>query len=139
MSKEEKTDSTIPGRNKVREEDTWDLSKLYADDSAWEKGFEEFQSLIPEIGTYKGTLGESPEKLREFLDFMNRIGILEERLGYYAHLRMSEDGGNNDHQAKMARFIADIEPGGSPLQFLQDRTPGNTGKNDEQFPEKPRS
>jgi len=101
MSAEEK----IPERSELAVEDTWDLSKLFINDTAWEKGLAEFEAMIPKIESYKGTLGESAGQLRAFLDFMNEAGILEERLGYYAQLRYSENGGDSSHQAKIARYM----------------------------------
>ena len=101
MSKETK----IPERSELAPEDTWDLSKLFQDDAAWEEGLAEFEAMIPKIESYKGTLGQSAEQLRSFLDFMNEMGILEERLGYYAQLRYSENGGDSSHQAKVARYM----------------------------------
>ena len=95
----------IPERKDVPAENTWDLSKLFPGDDEWEEGLKEFKSMIPKIESFKGTLGESPERLRSCLDFMNDLGILEERLGYYAQLRMSENGGDGSHQAKMAKFV----------------------------------
>ena len=101
MSAEEK----IPERSELAVEDIWDLSKLFINDTAWEKGLAEFEAMIPKIESYKGTLGESAGQLRAFLDFMNEAGILEERLGYYAQLRYSENGGDSSHQAKIARYM----------------------------------
>jgi oligoendopeptidase F len=96
---------TIPERSEVPAEHTWDLSKLFQGDDEWEEGLQEFKSMISRIESFKGTLGESPERLKGCLDFMNGLGILEERLGYYAQLRMSENGGDSSHQAKMAKFV----------------------------------
>ena len=95
----------IPERRELAPEDTWDLSKLFQDDTAWKKGLAEFEAMIPKIESYKGTLGQGAEQLRSFLDFMNEVGILEERLGYYAQLRYSENGGDSSHQAKVARYM----------------------------------
>ncbi len=99
-----KTD-TIPERHDVTIGDTWDLSKLFADDDAWEQGLKQFDSMLPNIESFKGTLGKSASALKTCLDFMNELGILEERLGYYAHLKTCEDGRNSSHQEKQARYM----------------------------------
>jgi len=85
--------------------DCWDLSKLFKDEDEWEAALKEFDSMIAKIEGFKGTLGLSPIKLKECLEFNNKIGILDERLGYYAQLRMSEDGGDSSSQGRLSRYM----------------------------------
>ena len=85
--------------------DCWDLSKLFKDEDEWEVALKEFDGMIAKIEDFKGTLGHSPEKLKECMEFNNKIGILDERLGYYAQLRMSEDGGDSSSQGRLARYM----------------------------------
>ena len=97
--------ATIPTRTEVKPDDAWDLSKLYANDEAWEKGYEEFAEKAGSIESFKGTLGRSADALADCLDFMMELGQLEERLGYYAMLRYSEDAGDSANQARQAKFM----------------------------------
>jgi len=97
---------TIPQRKDVTSGDKWDLSKLYTDDSGWETDLAAYEGMIPRIAAFKGTLGESPEKLKACLDFMRDLGIIEEKLGTYAHLRLNEDEGGSTGQARFSRFMA---------------------------------
>ena len=60
---------------------------------------------MPKIEGFKGTLDHSPEKLKECLEFNNKIGVLDERLSYYAQLRMSENGGDSTSQGRLARYM----------------------------------
>jgi oligoendopeptidase F len=96
---------TIPTREEIDPRDTWDLSHLFYDDEAWEEGLRQFKEKMQEIPRFKGQLGESEQHLRECLDFMMELGKLEERLGSYAHLRLSEDGGDSSNQDRIARYI----------------------------------
>ena len=34
------------------------------------------------------------------------VELLEERIGYYAHLKHSEDAGNSDNQKRMGEYMA---------------------------------
>jgi oligoendopeptidase F len=95
---------TIPERKDVPKEYRWDLSKLYPGDAEWEEGLREYKDLAAGIGSFQGTLGAGADKLKACLDFMMRLGMLEERLGYYAHLRQSEDGGDGAAQDMYARY-----------------------------------
>jgi oligoendopeptidase F len=95
----------IPERKDVPPAHRWDLSKLFPTDSDWEAGLKTFGEMAENIDSYRGTLGESASRLKSCLDFMNRLGLLEERLGYYAHLRLSEDGGDSAGQDRYARYL----------------------------------
>ena len=97
--------STIPERDQIPAADRWDLSKLYPAEDAWEEGLRQYEEMIPRVGAFKGTLGDSAAKLRECLEFLNELEMLDERVGYYAHLRTSEDAGSSDNQGRFARYL----------------------------------
>lgn len=97
--------ASVPQRKEVRPEDTWNLSKLFASDEGFNAGFDKFASMARKVESFKGTLGESAESLAKCLDFMMELGRLEERLGYYAMLRLSEDAGDSTNQERYARFM----------------------------------
>ncbi len=96
---------TIPSRQEVSAGDTWNLTSLFADDAAWEQSFSEFKDRIPEIGRFQGTLATSVDHLFACLEFMTRIETTAEKLGVYAHLRLSEDAGDSKNQERFARYV----------------------------------
>ena len=96
----------IPERKEVRPSDRWDLSKLYESDENWEKGLKDFESRIEKIAGFKGTLGNSAEALKNCLEFMRDLEMLEEKVGYYAHLRLNEDEGDGQNQQRFARYLS---------------------------------
>jgi oligoendopeptidase F len=83
----------IPLRNEIAVSDTWDLSKLFANDEEWHKALAEFEKTAERIPSFQGTLGSSALSLAGYLDFSRDLNILGERLSYYAELRQSEDEG----------------------------------------------
>ena len=97
---------TILERKDVPDKFKWNLDKLFPDESEWEKGIEQFGSLIEGIEKFKGTLGKSAGHLRNCFEFMNELELLGERLGYYAQLRYSEDAGDGTNQERFARFMS---------------------------------
>jgi oligoendopeptidase F len=99
------TAAHIPARSEVSRENTWDLSKLYPGDEAWSEGLGAYEKMAEGIGAYRGTLGKSAESLADYLDFARDFGLLEERLGYYADLRQTEDEGDNAGRTMMGRFM----------------------------------
>ena len=109
----------LPERSEVSEGDTWDLSKLFADDAGWEEAYTQFESLIPKFEKFKGRLAESPATLRELLDFDSEVDRLGERLGNYAFLRTTEDQANGDYQRMMGRFQNVATRAGEAASFIR--------------------
>jgi len=85
----------IPARQEIPLADTWDLSKLFLSDAAWNDGLAAYDKMAERIPSFKGTLGKSAESLADYLDFIRDFGILGERLYYYADLRQTEDEGSS--------------------------------------------
>ncbi len=95
----------IPERKEIKESDKWKVDRLFKTEEEWEKSLEEFNKLIGEAAKYKNTLALSADNLAECLTYLNRLGIIEERLGDYAHLKYSEDSSDNKNQERMARYM----------------------------------
>lgn len=96
----------VPERYEVAPEDCWDLSSLYPDEKAWETDFEILSGEAQGIARFEGTLAESAARLKECLDFMTELEKREERLGYYAHLRVNENEGDSSAQERFGRYMA---------------------------------
>ncbi len=110
---------TLRARKDVPSSDCWDLGSLFVSEEAWEEALKEFEALIPEIGNYKGTLGKSAARLRECLDFFNRLEMLEERLGYYAMLRKEEDVTDSTGTGRFSRYMAVAVKSSSKRSYLE--------------------
>jgi oligoendopeptidase F len=90
----ENTAGSVPLRAEVKPENTWDLSRLFKNDEAWNEGLAAYEKKAEKISGFRGTLGKSAESLADYLDFSRDFGILEERLSYYSELRQTEDEGS---------------------------------------------
>lgn len=99
------TTTAIPERNQIPTADRWDLAKLFPAEDGWEQGLRQYEEMVPRIAAFKGTLGESAGNLRSCLQFLNELEMLDERVGYYAMLRTSEDAGDSDNQGRFARYL----------------------------------
>jgi oligoendopeptidase F len=97
-------EKNIPLRSQIAAEDTWDLSKLFADDPAFYQGLESYEKAIDRFESYRGTLGGSAASLTDYLDFFRDQSILGERLEYYATLRQSEDEGDSGARTMVGRL-----------------------------------
>jgi oligoendopeptidase F len=101
---EDMTQESIPARGISLKENTWDLSKLFPNDEAWNEGLLAYEKEAGKIPCFRGTLKNSAENLAAWLDYMRDLGILEERLAYYADLRESEDEGDNAARTMTGKF-----------------------------------
>lgn len=95
----------LPSRGAVRESDTWDLSKLYASDDAWERDFNRWEKRVAGYARFQGSLSGGAEALAACLKFDRDFDRLGERLGTYAFLRTAEDATRDDYQRMYGRYI----------------------------------
>ena len=91
----EATASTLKNREDVPESDTWNLSLIFPDDTAWETEFAKLSSRYAAVSDYRGTLGTSAANLARALEFETTLDRSIERLSQYAGLRLSEDSSNS--------------------------------------------
>ena len=110
---------SLPKRSDVEKCDTWDLESLFATDADWEKALILWEKRIPLFRDYVGTLAESPEQLAKCLAFDLEIDREADRLGTYAHLRMSEDTAATPAQRMTGRFQHAATTAGELASFLQ--------------------
>jgi oligoendopeptidase F len=108
----------IPARKDVKLSDRWNLSSLYADPEAWEADLSELKDRIPRIAAFKGTLGQSKERLLAALSFYRDYGLLEERLAYYSELRQTEDEGDSESRGRSGRYIMAATEGQGAWSWL---------------------
>jgi oligoendopeptidase F len=94
---------TLPKRNEIPPELTWDLSLVYADDAAWEADFKRVEELIEPFKQMPGTLASAGGSLLQGLVARDEILTLFTQLRSYAHLRRSENNGDSTAQARADR------------------------------------
>jgi oligoendopeptidase F len=99
------TGNLIANRSDLDQNDTWDLSKLFAQDQDWEQALKNYEKQGEAAALFKGTLSASAERLADYLDFAKALDILEERLNYYSDLRQTEDEGDAKGRAMTGRFM----------------------------------
>ncbi len=110
--------SSIPPRSKVKIADTWDLSKAFKDDAAWEKGYKKLEKMIDGFEQFRGTLGKSAKNIRACFDYDQKFDVLAENLGVYAYLKSAEDVANSTYQGMVARFTYLATQAGEAASFI---------------------
>jgi oligoendopeptidase F len=109
----------LPTRAQVKASDTWDLSSLFASDQEWERAFDQWQKDIAGYEKFRGKLGESAKKLAELMKFDSDFDHAAERLGTYAHLKVTEDAANSDYQGMVGRFRNAASRAGQAGSFIR--------------------
>ena len=96
----------IPERAEVPLKCKWNLTSLFRDDSEWEKNLITLSTMLPKAEeAKKAVLDESTAAFLKVLKTFERYLMLEERLAYYAQLRVTEDEGASAAKAMFARFM----------------------------------
>ncbi len=93
------TAQELPSRSDVKTEDTWDITSLYADDTAWEADFARVTELLPGLQTLQGALHQGPAALLTVFEQQEAVSKLAEQVLVYASLRADEDTANAHYQA----------------------------------------
>ena len=109
----------LPSRGEVPVSDTWDLSRLYTGDEAWERAFVAWTEQIVGYAAFQGKLSESPEMLVECIRFNLDIERTADRLGHYAMLKTAEDQANSVYQRMMGRFTQAASEAGQAASFIR--------------------
>lgn len=84
-------------------ENTWCLEDMFESDDFWEEEFGRLQRMIFQYEDFEGTLGESADRLLEYLKFNDETNLLMERLYVYANMRYHQDMANSMYQEFAAR------------------------------------
>lgn len=112
------TANAIPTRDQVPVEETWDLSKLYADQESWESDFASLRVLADTIADRRGSLGESVETLASVFDSQAALDERTERIYIYAMLSRDENTADTGAIARYERIASLATELGEQLAFI---------------------
>lgn len=90
-------------RSEQRIEDTWCMEDMFESDDFWEEEFARLQRMISQYQDFEGTLGESAERLLEYLKFNDEVNLLMERIYVYANQKYHQDMADGKYQDFSAR------------------------------------
>src|SRR5689334_13515913 len=100
--------STTRSRNRadLADADKWDLSDIYRDWAAWDADRAGLEALIDEYAAFKGTLGQSSDRLRAAFQLSDRLGQLAYKVYFFPALRYDEDQRDNQINARKQQVQA---------------------------------
>ncbi len=86
--------STVPAREDVAIESTWDHESVFPSFDAWREAYQAAAATVKDIEHYKGTLSDSPARLAEWFEFASSIGRRVWKVYMYPALWQACDGNN---------------------------------------------
>ena len=90
--------NSIPKRDQVPEEFTWNLKDMYESDEAWLRENEALKELPGRIAAFRGTLGQSAENLLRYLRMEDEVSVRLGTLMGYASCKGDQDTANGFYQ-----------------------------------------
>lgn len=96
----------IPVRSEADPKYTWALEDVYSNNDVWKADLEKARALPAQLAAYKGHLGDSAQKLLEFLQLGDDISVLFDALYGYAQRRSDEDTANSLYQGMTSQAMS---------------------------------
>ena len=82
-------------RDQIEDRFKWNLSHIFPDWDAWQRGYDELDKKITQFAALQGTLKQGPEQLLRALTLADELGQLEYKVWYFPSLKYDEDQRNN--------------------------------------------
>lgn len=104
-------------RMSIPDEYKWDLSKIFANDEAWENSFAAVKINMDKISSYQKTLKE-PKRLLECLREKDRLNMDFEKLYVYANMKSHEDIRIAKYQEMCSRIALTAADFSAKMSFI---------------------
>jgi oligoendopeptidase F len=110
---QERDRARVPDRYK------WNLADLYPSDDAWRAAKDNVLREVPKLAVFRGTLGQSPDRLAEALDEANRVAKEFQRVAVYASLISDQDTRVSRYQGMQQEMQQAGAKFGETLSFIE--------------------
>jgi len=105
--------TTLPSRNEVPIEQTWDLASVFSTPADWESACSRLTAMLPDLSVYQGHLGENPITLQQFIQSYQEAATLMGKIAVYGYNGYAVNTLDQDAEARfglvsslMAKFGA---------------------------------
>src|SRR6185312_16976181 len=96
-------DATLPHRDAIPSEQTWDLTSVYPSESAWEAAAREALAVVPTPTQWQRQLATAPAVLLEALRARDHWITVGWRLRQYANMQVKADATDADANERLQR------------------------------------
>ena len=101
-------ENKIRQRSEIPEEDKWAVEDIYPSDEAWEEDLAKIEAEQTLLVSFAGQLGQSGQKLYEYLTNTERVEELIGRLAGYCMRRADEDTRVAKYQGMVGTFYGTV-------------------------------
>ena len=105
----------LKSRNEMDPRWQWHLEHIFATEADYEAAYERAQAMAKALAARQGHVAEDP---RQAIRDADALSLLMDHLGAYALMHRDEDGGDEQRQARAARFQSLAVQAGSAASFL---------------------
>ena len=92
--------TTLPPRDEIPLEQTWNLASIFTSVEAWESAYEEVKTKLPDVKAIEGTLDKGPKNLLVCLKTVEETLRLAQKVLVYGMLESSVDVSNQEAAAR---------------------------------------
>jgi oligoendopeptidase F len=107
----------LPSRSEVDRRFTWNSESVFPDPAAWDVAVATILARLPDLGEFKGHLGESPETLADWFETSEKLRRLMARAQVYTTMEYSCDVGDQDGAARADRIRSTGAQLGAAMAF----------------------
>lgn len=101
-----KKNKSLPLREELPIEQTWDLTMIFESDEEWENAYEKASKEIDTLKSYEGSLDNGSQAFLEALEKMLGVFRRASVVYTYAHLKSDQDTNNSDYKAMSNRALS---------------------------------
>jgi len=113
------TKKTLPARNEIPQEETWNLESIFPNIEAWKKAYENVEKRLPELDEYKGKLDQDSQTLLDCLILREEILCEAEKVGVYSGLERSVDASDQDALARSGQGQGLVSRAVAAVSFIE--------------------
>jgi oligoendopeptidase F len=106
-------------RAQIPDKYTWNLTEIYKDDAEWRAANEAIAAELPRIAAFRGTLGSSPQRLAEALEFGTKLTKALVRAFVYASMMSDQDTRVSQYQEMRQEMLQLYSRFGAEAAFVE--------------------
>ena len=110
---------SVPVRQEIPSEHTWDTASIYATTDAWEAEFTRLGDELPSLGRFRGCLGNTPATLAEWFEASEAYQRRLASLAVYASMNQAVDANDQAAAARNDRARGLSARAGGAMAFAE--------------------
>lgn len=118
-AKTEKKAQGVPQRSELPIEMTWDLTRIFPNDDAWEEAFKAYERMLESEATQAGKLAKSGKNLLKACEYYAKLARPLETLYAYAHMMHDGDTSVSKYTAMQQRAYTIYTKFGAKIAFFK--------------------